>query len=366
MSSLKFRDLFVERVWGGDGLARFFGKQLPAGRPIGESWEVSAYPGMTGVVTDGPCAGVSLDTLCREFPHEILGEQLLEQDIREFPLLIKFIDARELLSVQVHPDDAYARRYEKMPWGKCEMWYILQAEPGARLIYGLAEEVSPEEFLRAAEEGTIERYLHEVEVCAGDVMVIPPGCVHALGGGIIICEVQESSDLTYRIYDWGRVGLDGRPRALHLDKALEVIDFSLLRPKKGYPLTVSDQRGDRQYLSACQHYAVELITIEGKWEDPDDRRAFHVLSVVEGTGRVVDSQGSETGFRKGESLLLPAMAGNYRVEADRGVFRIIRAYVPDLVRDIIEPLRRYGFSDDEIVGLGGEGRRNDLAKLLGR
>jgi mannose-6-phosphate isomerase len=205
-----------------------------------------------------------------------------------------------------------------------------------------------------------------VGVCEGDVIVIPPGCVHALGGGIIVYEVQESCDLTYRIYDWGRVGFDGKPRGIHLDEALEVTDFSLVCPKKGSPLVISDGGVERRYLAACQHYAVQLITISEELGEKNNHRVFQILSAVEGSGRIIDRAGGQTVLRRGESLLLPATIGTYQIESDGETFTIIRVYVPDLLEDIVKPLREYGFSDDEIVGLGGEGRRNDLAKFLER
>lgn len=363
-SPIRFAERFVERPWGGDGLARLFGKALPPGRLVGESWEISAFPGHATVVSGGPLAGVPLDELCAGHPVEVLGQSLVDRGVGAFPLLVKFISAGDVLSVQVHPDDAYAWSREGMPWGKCEMWYVLDALPGARLACGFSRELSPPAFAEIALNGDISRYLNWVDARQGDVVLIPPGCVHALGAGIAVYEVQESSDLTYRIHDWGKVGFDGLPRTLHLDRAGEVTDFGLVSPRRAKPLSVESDGMERQFLAACSHYAVERVIVSGASEETDRRGSFSILTGVEGSGCIVDTTGCSTHIRRGETLLLPASLGAYRVEMGQTPLTFIRSSVPDLMADVVEPLRGSGYSDCEIARLGGEGRVNDLARLL--
>lgn len=362
-SPIRFSERLVERPWGGDGLSRLFGKVLPPGRPIGESWEVSAYPGEATVVACGPLAGISLDQLCAAYPLEILGERLVERGVREFPLLAKLICSGDILSVQVHPDDDYARSRDGMPWGKCEMWYVLDAEPGARIACGFSQDLSPSAFVQAALDGDIGRFLNWVDARQGDVVLLPPGCVHAMGAGVAVYEIQESSDLTYRVYDWGKVGLDGLPRELHLDKAREVTDFSLVSPRRAEALSADSRGAERQFLAACSHYAVERVTLSAMSEEIGCSGSFSILTAVEGSGSVTNPGGHSTHLRSGETLFLPASLGACRIERER-TLTFLRTSVPDLLTDVVDPLRRSGHSDLEIARLGGEGRENDLARLL--
>jgi mannose-6-phosphate isomerase len=221
---LRCRPRYVEKVWGGRRLETVLGRELPPGRPIGESWEVSFRPDGPTPVVGGLFDGRPRDELAREHPEELLGPHVTARFGAEGPLLLKIIDASRDLSVQVHPDEVYEAAHPDAE-AKSEAWYVLAADEGSRLIRGV-DGVDAAGFRGLLEAGRLEECLHEVRVSPGDVMDLPARTLHALGAGVMIAEIQQSSDTTYRVYDWNRVGLDGRPRELHVERALEVTDFS--------------------------------------------------------------------------------------------------------------------------------------------
>ena len=223
---LTFNPIFKERVWGGRNLARLFGKLLPSDRPIGESWEISDRPGDVSVISNGPLAGKDLHGLVENHGRELLGAAKLQGG--RFPLLIKILDAQEKLSLQVHPPPDKAAELGGDP--KTEMWYIADAAPGAELYVGLRRGVTKAEFERKIQDGSVADCFHRVPVRPGDVMFLPSGRVHAIGAGIVIFEIQQNSDTTYRVFDWNRVGLDGKPRQLHITQSLASINFNDFEP----------------------------------------------------------------------------------------------------------------------------------------
>jgi len=223
---LKFHPIFKERVWGGRKLEELFEKKLPPNAPIGESWEITHRPEGVSVIANGSLAGKNLHWLMEHHSQELLGPAR-SQDGR-FPLLIKILDAREKLSLQVHPPARLAAQLGGEP--KTEMWYIAHAQAGAELYVGLRRGVSRAEFERRIRDGTVADCFHRVEVKAGDVMFLPSGRVHAIGAGVVIFEIQQNSDTTYRVFDWNRVGLDGKPRELHVAQSLQCIDFDDFEP----------------------------------------------------------------------------------------------------------------------------------------
>lgn len=222
---LLFEDNFHRTVWGGNRLKPLKGLSADDD-PIGESWEVSAVPGSTSVVKNGPLKGRTLSDITAEYGDLLLGKAVMQRYNGEFPLLVKFIDARRDLSIQVHPDDELARQRHNC-FGKTEMWYVMKAEPGACLYSGLAEPISRYEYEHRVADGSICDVLARHEVKAGDVFFIPAGRIHAICGGILLAEVQQSSDVTYRIFDYNRPGLDGKPRQLHTELAVDAIDFNI-------------------------------------------------------------------------------------------------------------------------------------------
>ena len=312
---LKFHALLKEKVWGGRKLARVLGKNLPSEQRIGESWEISSYGDDVSIVANGPYRGMGLHRMAADF-----GEALLGTDVppRRFPLLFKFVDAADRLSVQVHPDDAYARRTEHGALGKTEAWYIVDAQPGARLVRGLEPGVDSETFRQAIEKGHLDEILHWIEVSPGDVIFVPAGQVHAIGEGILLYEVQQSSDTTYRVYDWGR------PRLLHVGKALEMTRYDQL-PDLVEGLCTEETGGTRTALISCRYFVMERWNVHASMETRCDGHSFHVLSVLDGRGEIRWGAHQATPIVRGESLLLPAQLGAYEVSGD---VRMIRTYAP--------------------------------------
>jgi mannose-6-phosphate isomerase len=224
---LTFHPIFKERVWGGREIERLYGKKMPPGAPIGESWEISDRPGDASVIANGPLAGKNLRWLMQNHRAELFGNAR-SADKNRFPLLIKILDAREKLSLQVHPPANKAAALGGEP--KTEMWFVADAAPGAELYVGLKRGVTRTEFERRVQDGSVAQCLHHVPVRPGDAMFLPSGRVHAIGAGLVIFEIQQNSDTTYRVFDWNRVGLDGKPRELHVAQSLASIDFEDFEP----------------------------------------------------------------------------------------------------------------------------------------
>ena len=222
-----FHPIFKERVWGGREIERLYEKQLPPGRPIGESWEISDRPGDASVIANGPLAGKDLRWLMEQHRAELLGSAKPAAENR-FPLLCKILDAREKLSLQVHPPANIAAKLGGEP--KTEMWFITGAAPGAELYVGLKRGVTRAKFEKKIQDGSVAECFHRVPVHAGDAMFLPSGRVHAIGAGLVIFEIQQNSDTTYRVFDWNRAGLDGQPRELHIAQSLASIDFNDFEP----------------------------------------------------------------------------------------------------------------------------------------
>jgi mannose-6-phosphate isomerase len=305
MYPLKFTKVLKEKVWGGREFESFFGQSLPAGKTFGESWEVSAHPNGPSVVAEGPWAGVSLPELVKREGARLVGRGVFQRFGDTFPLLIKYLDIHDKLSIQVHPDNEYALAHEG-EFGKSECWYVLKASPDARLILGLAPGVTHEVFAKQSAAGQWKGLFREVSVAAGDFIHVVPGTVHAsLTGSVLICEIQQNSDTTYRIYDFDRLE-NGTKRPLHLDKALEVIRFEE-EPR----LSHAGQR-HRQALSGAvleplvtdPQYVVDRLEVNGTWKESVEDR-FKILSILEGGGAIVHA-GKAWLVQEGETWFLPA------------------------------------------------------------
>ncbi len=298
---IRIEPVFHEKIWGGRKLETEFGYTIPDG-PIGECWAISAHPAGDCHVRDGAYAGMLLSSLWTEH-HELFGAA--EGD--RFPLLIKFLDAAKDLSIQVHPDDAYAAKHEGGSLGKCECWYVLHADPNATIVVGQRAK-SPEEFGRLVEEGRWSELLNEVPVHAGDFFQIAPGTVHAIKGGTMVLETQQSSDITYRVYDYDRVQADGTKRELHLQKSLDVIDFGA-KPITSGRVSAPTTNGITQ-LVCCPRYTVWHVRATGT-ATLSSPKTFYCASVIEGTGRASDHK-----LRKGDHFIVPAGYGTLRLEGD--------------------------------------------------
>ena len=293
-------------IWVGQRLKTDFGIQSGL-NPLSEAWVLSCHPDGPSVLADGPDKGMTLRAWLDKAGKEALGTAC--EAFEDFPMLIKLIDAKKDLSIQVHPSDAYALEHEGQ-YGKTEMWVVLDAEPGASLYYGFDREVSLEEFSSRVSDGTLTEVLRKVPVKPGDVFFIPSGTLHAIGAGLVIAEIQQNSNVTYRVFDYGRLGADGKPRPLHVEKALAVTDR---RPAPA--LDFGDHLGDCRYFTTDGH--------QGDFRGDCDGTSFHALLFTDGQGSL--TCGGETReVKKGQCWFLPAGSGEYQVTGD---LRTLDAYL---------------------------------------
>ena len=303
-------------IWGGERLKTGYGKALDLS-PLAETWECSVHPDGPSRVASGALAGRTLAEVLAENPA-FLGTSF--SALGELHILVKLIDAKRDLSVQVHPDDDFAHREEGGQQGKTEMWYVLDAEPDACLVFGLNRICKPEDLRASLADGTVESLLHRVPVRRGDVFYIPSGTIHAIGGGILLAVVQQNSNLTYRLYDYGRVGKDGRPRELHVDKALAVADLSGARPTR-QPLRVLRYRPGfaEEELCSCAYFQVWRCRLDSAdMALPALPESYRVMLCSEGEGVLGDLP-----FRKGDTVFIPATSGALRLSG-RAEFLLIR------------------------------------------
>jgi mannose-6-phosphate isomerase len=337
---LIFEPLYKNYIWGGRNL-KLLGKTLPDEGIFAESWEVACHKNGSSIIANGEFQGIALPDVIKRFGRKIIGDSLPQKDVDKFPLLVKLIDAENNLSVQVHPDDAYAYQNENGEYGKNEMWYIISARRGARLVYDVVPGTTRETFTAAVAGNRVEDCLKTVDVFAGDVINIPAGLIHAIGKGIVLAEVQQNSDTTYRVYDYGRVG-----RALHIEKALDVIDFnSTGRPEKYGGLEISLGQGcSRRIVIANNYFCAEICHISGKINENADGSKFFIYTFTAGGGNI-SWKGGEMTVSAGMSLLIPASMEDYSFSGD---FTALKSYVPNLESDIIRPLVDSGRSIREI------------------
>lgn len=296
---IKLQPVLKDYLWGGMKLGPLFGRDN-GGKKMSESWEVSVHP-------DGEslCEGGTFADYLRAHPTAV------DREGSDFPVLIKYIDAAQNLSVQVHPDDAFARR-EENDNGKTEMWYIVQADAGAGIYCGFRRDTGREEFLRRVADGTVEELLNFIPVKAGDCYLIKAGTVHAIGAGCVICEVQQSSNVTYRVYDYNRLGADGKPRQLHVEKAVRVINFAKFKDETGSGAPEQVAGGTLRRLTACSYFSCRELALDGTYIECNDR-SFTAVNVLSGEGRA-----DGTPFRAGDSFFVPCgeaftLEGNARI-----------------------------------------------------
>jgi mannose-6-phosphate isomerase len=311
-------------IWGGHALAREFGRGTDPSASIGESWEI--YAG--DLVADGPYAGKTLQDVTTLLGEGLLGGAGARHADGHFPLLIKLIDAAQQLSIQVHPDDAQAHEIEHQPFGKTEAWCILRAEPGARLVYGLKHVLSTETLRQHAMNGSIEDDLTYVDVAPGDAVLVPAGTIHAIGSDILLYEVQQTSDTTYRLYDWMRKGPDGKPRELHVEKAAKVArltpsDTRVVRRTSGVAASTE--------LIRCPYFVLERLDIKEDLERRPAGRSFEALTVIAGAVNVTspDNAWQPVRLHNGDSVLVPAACPRYCLANDaQGDGSVLVATVP--------------------------------------
>lgn len=316
---LQFRPEFKERVWGARELERF-GFDMPEGN-IGEAWMIGEHPNGTTAAANGPLAGQSLDAIRERLGAEWFGTRGISPKTGRFPLLIKLLDCSDDLSVQVHPNDNY-ERLGPGELGKTEMWYVLDAKPGAKIIYGLREGVDRAALAAAIAENRILDCLQEVSVSAGDTFYIPAGTVHALGAGVLVAEIQQNSDTTYRLYDYDRPGLDGKPRELHIEDSLNVIAYDGSGASRG----TTELARDNEWLAIASspYFQVEKGRVNMEWSLTTSPDSFQILICCEGAGSIRWA-GGEAAIKPGDCYLLPANLKQYTLS---GNWTALRSFVP--------------------------------------
>ncbi|TDF96318.1 type I phosphomannose isomerase catalytic subunit [Paenibacillus piri] len=316
---LLFQPEMKERVWGGRALEQF-GLTLPEG-PIGEGWMIGDHPNGTTKVINGEWAGLGLDQLREQYGKDIFGSKGFSAKTGRFPLLIKLLDCQDDLSVQVHPNDDYDR-LPQGELGKTEMWYILDAKPGAKIIYGLQDGATREQLAEAIADNRIMDCLREITVERGDSFYIPAGTVHALGAGVLVAEIQQNSDSTYRLYDYNRLGLDGKPRELHIEDSLNVIAYE----GSGASHMKTNLSADNEWLTLARSpfFITEKGNVKQEWPLRTSADSFVIHIICDGTGSIRWADG-ELPVKPGECYLLPANLGDYTLT---GSMTVLRSYLP--------------------------------------
>ena len=316
----KFEPLLKQTLWGGDKIIPF--KHLNTKmEQVGESWEISGVKDFETIVANGPDKGKSLNQLVSEMKDQLVGKENYERFGDEFPLLVKFIDAHQDLSIQVHPSDEVAHRQGKSH-GKTEMWYALPSTPGAMLYNGLKQQITPEQYKQMVENDTITDALARYEVHEGDVFFIPAGRIHAIGAGCFVAEIQQTCDVTYRIYDYKRRDKNGNLRELHVREAAESIDYTVY---DNYRVQYQPLQDQGVPLISCPYFTTALYDIDDPMTiDYSELDSFVILMGLQGSAEVVDDSGQRLPFMEGETILLPATVQNIKIE---GTIKFLEVYV---------------------------------------
>jgi mannose-6-phosphate isomerase len=336
----KFAPVLVERVWGGNALEHY-GKPVPPGKRIGESWEISDRDDAQSVIVNGPDKGKTLRQQIEAHGAQLLGSAVVGRvashgegglvNLR-FPLLVKLLDARERLSLQVHPPPAAAAKLKGEP--KTEMWYVLEADQDAHLIAGLRRGANAADLMRTLEgvkdSKLLEECMYRFPVLPGDSFFVPSGRMHAIDAGVVLVEIQQNSDTTYRVYDWGRVGLDGKPRQLHLQESLVCINFQDYEPKKQRPIVERKGVNGLWRLVECEYFHVHRLDVVNAWPDRCDGSTFHILTCISGALGLLTADGKEERLNVGEFILLPATLGFYTLTPLAENTRALKSYVPSV------------------------------------
>lgn len=318
---IKFKPVLKDRIWGGNKLKTLLNKEGKCAT-CGESWELSAVQGDISVVSNGFLKGNNLEEIIEIYMGDLVGDAVYERFGIEFPLLIKFIDAADDLSIQVHPDDKLAmERHDS--FGKTEMWVVMQAEKGAKLISGFSKKVTKEEYLKNLQEKTLRNILNSEEVTGGDVFFIPAGRVHAIGSGILLAEIQQTSDVTYRIYDWDRTDASGKSRELHTELALDAIDYNYYPQYK----TVYDKKLNQTVnVADCQYFTTNIIKFDKPvTKDYNFIDSFVIYICTKGKVEILAENGRET-MKAGETILIPASLKELEIVPE-GESELLEVYI---------------------------------------
>lgn len=322
MKPFKFKPILKTVVWGGNKIAPYK-SVITTQRNIGESWELSGVKGDESIVAEGEYEGWKLPELIERLNGKLVGDAIYARHGNEFPLLIKFIDAKSDLSIQVHPDDELSKtRHGKN--GKTEMWYVVDADNEAHLKSGLTQSITPDEYCRLVVDDKITDVLQDYVVHSGDVFFLPAGRIHAIGAGSFVAEIQQTSDVTYRIYDYGRMGLDGKPRQLHTDLAKYAINY---RVYPDYRTHYTPKLNNLVNLVSCRYFTTDLLELDTRYDlDLTKIDSFVVMMCLEGLAIMVDTDGDTTSIRRGETILIPAISERYSVTPD-GKAKFLLSYI---------------------------------------
>lgn len=339
----KMMPVYKDYIWGGQNLKKL-GKSTPEGK-VAESWELSAIPGSESTIANGPLKGQALTEVIRRYGKLVLGNKFTpDKSNAGLPVLLKFIDANDRLSIQVHPDDEYAAEYEHGKKGKTEMWYILDAKPDATVIHGFTEGYDHGKIRQAVLKGRHGGLYREVRVKKGDVVFVPAGTVHALNDGLAVAEIQQHSDLTYRLFDYDRTDPAGNKRPLHVNKALDVLDYKNRRALY-HGLSAGWKKARARYLALCEYFCVRQIEGSGMPVELIANGSFTAFMLISGEAEfITDIEKVRVGAL--ETVLIPAYMGSYKID---GTFTALQIFVPDSVMDEYTSLIEEGFSKEEII-----------------
>ena len=312
---LQFQPILKERIWGGEKLQTLLNKPITS-KITGESWELSTVEGDVSVVANGSLKGKSLMDLIDGIPNEILGTKVYERFGKQFPLLFKYLDAREDLSIQVHPNDKLAKERHNS-FGKTEMWYVMQADEEARIIVGFKEDSSKEEYIEHLNDKTLVSILDDVKAKSGDVFFLETGTVHAIGAGLVVAEIQQTSDITYRLYDFERKDAEGNTRELHVDLALDAINYNKVDTQKKYETKANTSN----VVVDCPYFTTNFIPLENKVEVSKSGETFTVYMCIEGTFEI-EYDGFKQSYKKGDTVLVPAEINAFILNGKASILEI--------------------------------------------
>lgn len=323
---LKFETIFKEKIWGGQKIKNVLKKDFGDLSNCGETWEVSGVEGDVSVVSNGRLKGRNLKQLIEEFGSDFLGEDVYERFGMEFPLLIKFIDANDDLSIQVHPDDNVAKKRHNS-FGKTEMWYVMQADSGATLISGFNKSISQSEYLDGCKQGKLVALLNKESAIAGDVFFLPAGRIHTIGKGLLIAEIQQTSDVTYRIDDFGREDAEGNRRELHFEQAIDVLDFECY---DDYKTKYQDQIDRRTQLVSCSYFETNKLKLTSEFVvDNNVTKNFKIYIGLSGKAEIT-GEFDHVEVEAGQVVLIPALINSFKVKPIAKQVELLETYVPEI------------------------------------
>lgn len=312
---LQFQPILKDRIWGGTKLRTYLNKPISS-EITGESWEISTVENDVSVVSNGTFKGKSLNEIIEAYPREILGTKVYEQFGNQFPLLFKYLDAREDLSIQVHPNDELAKKRHNS-FGKTEMWYVMQADQEARLIVGFKEKSSKEKYVHHLENKSLLTILDSKKVQKGDVFFLNTGTVHAIGAGTVIAEIQQTSDITYRLYDFDRVDANGNTRELHIDLALDAINYDVVEAERRY----EKKENTSNTIATCEYFTTNFIPLNGTVRMDSKKESFRVFMCVEGEFELSLNE-TNYNYKTGDTVLIPAQTDGFTLLGKASILEI--------------------------------------------